>query len=212
MSNIYMGIENQELLLITMGAIAGAIVALSKLGVILKNSMVNAFNYMKNRRMKNEKIETMVNSFECIQQKLDSLVAELRPNGGKSLRDLVEKINENTTYNREYVRATLDNDIQMIFETNSLGEYVWVNDTYGRYTGKQEHDLMGYGWINTVCSADRMRIRDEWESCIEEQRDFSAEYEINTMDGNKLKVSAMARPIKVTGNIKGYYGTIKLIK
>ena len=205
-----MGIENQELLLITLGAIAGAIVALSKLGVIIKNAMVNSFNYMKNRRMKNEKVETMVNSFECIQQKLDSLVAELRPNGGKSLRDLVEKINENTTYNREYVRATLDNDMQMIFETDSKGEYVWVNDTYGRYTGKQEHDLMGYGWINTVCSSDRIRVRDEWESCIEEHRDFSSEYEINTMDGNRLKVIATARPIKVTGNIKGYYGTIKI--
>lgn len=205
-----MGIENQELLLITLGAIAGAIVALSKLGVIIKNTMVNSFNYIKNRRMKNEKIETMVNSFECIQQKLDSLVAELRPNGGKSLRDLVEKINENTTYNREYVRATLDNDMQMIFETDSKGEYVWVNDTYGRYTGKQEHDLMGYGWINTVCNSDRTRVRDEWESCIEEHRDFSSEYEINTMDGNRLKVIATARPIKVTGNIKGYYGTIKI--
>ena len=205
-----MGIENQELLLITLGAIAGAIVALSKLGVIIKNAMVNSFNYIKNRRMKNEKIETMVTSFECIQQKLDSLVAELRPNGGKSLRDLVEKINENTTYNREYVRATLDNDMQMIFETDSKGEYVWVNDTYGRYTGKQEHDLMGYGWINTVCSSDRTRVRDEWESCIEEHRDFASEYEINTMDGNRLKVIATARPIKVTGNIKGYYGTIKI--
>ena len=205
-----MGIENQELLLITLGAIAGAIVALSKLGVIIKNAMVNSFNYIKNRRMKNEKIETMVTSFECIQQKLDSLVAELRPNGGKSLRDLVEKINENTTYNREYVRATLDNDMQMIFETDSKGEYVWVNDTYGRYTGKQEHDLMGYGWINTVCSSDRTRVRDEWESCIEEHRDFSSEYEINTMDGSRLKVIATARPIKVTGNIKGYYGTIKI--
>lgn len=205
-----MGIQNQELLILTLGAIAGAIVALSNLGKILKEAFMNAFNYMKNRRMKNEKVEVMVNSFECIQQKLDSLVAELRPNGGKSLRDLVEKINENTTYNREYVRATLDNDIQMIFETDSIGEYVWVNNTYSRYTGKQEHDLMGYGWINTVCNSDRVRVREEWESCIEEHRDFSTEYEINTVDGNKLKVAAQARPIKVTGNIKGYYGTIKI--
>lgn len=204
-------IQNQELLILTLGAVAGAIVALSNLGKVLKEAFVTAFNYMKNRRMKNEKVEVMVNSFECIQQKLDSLVAELRPNGGKSLRDLVEKINENTTYNREYVRATLDNDIQMIFETDTSGEYVWVNNTYGRYTGKQEHDLMGYGWINTVCSSDRIRVREEWESCIEEHRDFSSEYEINTMTGERLKVSAQARPIKVTGNIKGYYGTIKIV-
>ena len=205
-------IHNQELLILTLGAVAGAIVALSNLGKVLKEIVGNAFSYMKNRRMKNEKVEVMVNSFECIQQKLDSLVAELRPNGGKSLRDLVEKINENTTYNREYVRASLDNDYQMIFETDAIGEYLWVNDTYSRYTGKQEHDLMGYGWINTICSADRIRVRDEWESCIEEHRDFNAEYEINAMDGSKLKVMSTARPIKVTGNIKGYYGSIKIVQ
>lgn len=127
---------NQDWIILTIGAIAGALVALSNLGKLIKEGTVNVFNYIKNRRMKNEKVEVMVNSFECIQQKLDSLVAELRPNGGKSLRDLVEKINENTTYNREYVRASLDNDFQMIYETDSTGEYVWVNNTYGRYTGK----------------------------------------------------------------------------
>lgn len=203
---------NQDWIILTLGAIAGALITISNLGKIIKEGIANTFNYVKNRRMKSEKVDEMVNSFECIQQKLDSLVAELRPNGGKSLRDIVEKINENTTYNREYVRASLDNDYQMIFETDSVGEYLWVNDTYSRYTGKQDHDLIGYGWINTVCSADRIRIRDEWESCIEEHRDFNAEYEINTMDGNKLKVMSTARPIKVTGNIKGYYGSIKIIQ
>jgi PAS domain S-box-containing protein len=201
---------NQDWIILTIGAIAGALVALSNLGKLIKEGTVNVFNYIKNRRMKNEKVEVMVNSFECIQQKLDSLVAELRPNGGKSLRDLVEKINENTTYNREYVRASLDNDFQMIYETDSIGEYVWVNNTYGRYTGKQEHDLMGYGWINTVCSEDRQRVRTEWESCIEEHRDFNLDYSVIAMDGNKINVTSQARPIKITGAIKGYYGTIKI--
>lgn len=207
-----MGIENQELLLITLGAIAGAIVALSKLGVIIKNGAVNSFNYMKNRRMKNEKIELMVNSFECIQQKLDSLVAELRPNGGKSLRDLVEKINENTTYNREYVRATLDNDFQMIYETDSNGEYLWVNNTYARYTNKQIDDLLGYGWLNSVCADCRSKVRNEWESSIEEHRDFNMEYDIIGFNNEKLKVVSNAKPIKLSGIIKGYYGTIKILQ
>ena len=209
---ILLAIQNQDLLILTIGAVAGAIVALSNLGKLLKEAFVNMYYYVKNRKMKNEKVEMMVNSFECIQQKLDSLVAELRPNGGKSLRDLVEKINENTTYNREYVRATLDNDVQMIYETDPKGEYVWVNDTYGRYTGKQEHDLMGYGWLNTIPSDQRQRVRFEWESCIEEHRDYSLEYEVITMNGEKLKVLSTARPIKITGNIKGYYGTIKIVQ
>ena len=134
---------NQDWIILTLGAIAGALITISNLGKIIKEGIANTFNYVKNRRMKSEKVDEMVNSFECIQQKLDSLVAELRPNGGKSLRDIVEKINENTTYNREYVRASLDNDYQMIFETDSVGEYLWVNDTYSRYTGKQDHDLIG---------------------------------------------------------------------
>lgn len=209
---ILLALQNQDLLILTIGAVAGAIVALSNLGKLLKEAFVNMYLYVKNRKMKNEKVELMVNSFECIQQKLDSLVAELRPNGGKSLRDLVEKINENTTYNREYVRATLDNDIQMIYETDPKGEYVWVNDTYGRYTGKQEHDLLGYGWMSTIPSDERHRVRTEWESCIEEHRDFSLEYEVVSAVGDKLKVLSTARPIKITGNIKGYYGTIKIIQ
>jgi PAS domain S-box-containing protein len=204
--------DSNELLLITIGGIAGAIVAVSNLGKAIKEHATNAYNYVKNRKMKKEKLSVIVDQFDCIQQKLDSLVAELRPNGGKSLRDLIEKINLNTTYNREYVRATLDNDIQMIYETNEVGEVVWVNNTYGRYAGKQIDDLLDNGWINSVTTEFRNTVRDEWQSAVEEHRDFNLEYDMISYDGSKMKVQSVARPIKVAGNIKGYYGVIKIVQ
>lgn len=207
-----MGGVPQDWFILSIGAVAGAIIAVSNVGKLTKEGIVNLYNYAKAKRMKNEKVEAMISSFGCIQEKLDSLVAELRPNGGKSLRDLVEKINENTTYNREYVRASLDNDLQIIYETDANGEYLWVNQTYSRYTGKQTEDLLGYGWLNSVCTDCRSRVRNEWESSIEEHRDFNMEYDIIGYDNEKIRVLSIAKPIKLSGTIKGYYGTIKIIQ
>lgn len=198
-------------LLIAIGAVAGALIAVSNLGKVVKEYAMTAYTYVKERRMKREKLSVIVDQFDCIQQKLDSLVSELRPNGGKSLRDLVEKINENTTYNREYVRATLDNDMQMIFETNANGEIVWVNSTYGRYTGKQTTDLLDNGWLDTVSNDQRSKVREEWQLSVEEHRDINLDYNMVSYDGSKMKVQSNARPIRLAGTIKGYYGTIKII-
>ena len=207
-----MNFIEQDWVILALGAIAGALVAISNLGKLIKEAVVYTYGFMKRRKMKNAKMEVILNSFECIQSKLDSLVSELRPNGGKSLRDLVEKINENTTYNREYVRATLDNDFQMIYETDSKGEYLWVNHTYGRYTGKQVEDLLGYGWLNSIATDHRSTVREEWESAIEEHRDFNLEYEIVGFQGERIKVLSVAKPIRISGTIKGYYGTVKVVQ
>lgn len=206
--------QNNEmyLLLITLGAIAGALIAVSNLGKVVKDFVVRIYNYVKERQMKKEKMSVIVNQFDCIQQKLDSLVSELRPNGGKSLRDLVEKINENTTYNREYVRATLDNDIQMIYETDNKGDIVWVNNTFGRYAGKQIGDLLHSGWLDTVSNEERGDIREEWQLSVEEHRDINIEYDMISYDGTKMRVQSNARPIRLAGTIKGYYGTIKILQ
>lgn len=207
-----MSTNSLYILLITIGAIAGALVAVSNLGRTIKEYSISAYNYVKERRMKKAKLSVVVDQFDCIQQKLDSLVSELRPNGGKSLRDLVEKINENTTYNREYVRATLDNDMQMLYETNADGNIVWANSTYGRYAGKQIGDLLESGWLDTIPSDQRNHVRNEWQLSVEEHREFNLEYDMVSYDGTKMKVQSYAKPIKLAGTIKGYYGTIKIVQ
>ena len=52
-----------EAVFFSIGAVAGAIIAVSNVGKLTKEGIVNLYNYAKAKRMKNEKVEAMISSF-----------------------------------------------------------------------------------------------------------------------------------------------------
>ncbi|HMZ59278.1 MAG TPA: PAS domain-containing protein, partial [Leptospiraceae bacterium] len=75
----------------------------------------------------------------------------------------------------------------------SLPELIWTADPSGNwdflssqwvgYTGVSEKDQTGYGWLNQVFEEDRNRVLFSWQTSVETESIFDAEFRIRRYDG-----------------------------
>lgn len=151
------------------------------------------------------------------------LKKELQPNGGSTLKDSINRIDNEirnikhlVTYSCAKQGAFFDflgyvgNDGIGLFEANSEGECVHASPKYYEITGSTEQDVTGNGWINLLDEKDRDRVYHEWSACIAQKRPFIMEYNIiNRKTNEKISVSCYAKPLVEQGKFLGYIGGLR---
>lgn len=140
---------------------------------------------------------------------------EVTPNGGSSLRDAVVRQGlEFTAALQEQAQglrrvesaiAVLANshrvsyDMQgrgAVFECDPEGLNGYTNHVYQQWTGRSESQLMGMGWVSCIFSADREAVRDEWESAVEDGREFRMRYRLLDAAQQPFLVETHASPVR----------------
>lgn len=111
------------------------------------------------------------------------LVAELKPNGGSSLRDSVNRIEDGMMHNRMLARNNFALVGEPYFETDRAGRCTWVNQAYMRLVGLPLHECMGFGWYNAVHQDDRTMVAGEWARALEQRKTFVAKFRLDTYEG-----------------------------
>ncbi|HMV80472.1 MAG TPA: PAS domain S-box protein [Leptospiraceae bacterium] len=98
----------------------------------------------------------------------------------------------------------------------SLPELIWTADPSGNwdflssqwvgYTGVSEKDQTGYGWLNQVFEEDRNRVLFSWQTSVETESIFDAEFRIRRYDGmyRWFKTSAVPERQEGKGIIKWF--------
>lgn len=118
---------------------------------------------------------------------LESLVnevrAEVKPNGGTSLRDAVQRIEVRQVLAEQRHLAIMTDMPQGIMEANEVGEVVWVNRQIVREVGRVPEELTGLGWINMIAQEYREEVREAWLKAIEEEREFHRVITVETPNG-----------------------------
>lgn len=131
-----------------------------------------------------------------LQDTVSKIHKEVTPNGGGSLRDVVNRTEMALTVFINSSRAQWDGmGMFGIFEALPDGEFSYVNGVLQKWTNRSERDFMGYGWVNSVAASDRERVRQEWESCTEDIREFSMEFRMRRADGTEFQVLWTASPV-----------------
>lgn len=145
---------------------------------------------------------------------LRSIAAELRPNGGSSIRDAVTSIESETAKLSMSLSAVLDDQVYGSFEADVKGYYTRVNEEYLRMTDTDIDDIKHNGWLNFIVEADRGRIYREWHDSIDQVRDFDAVFTMrNQSTLEEFRVRCQTRAVKVaSGRITGYFGTVRKLK
>lgn len=140
------------------------------------------------------------------------MAAEFRPNGGSSLRDSLNRIEERLSYLHGMKRAAFEFDSLAHFEADADGSCVWVNDEWTDLTGLDRASARGSGWLSGICEEDRARVRDEWASCVSEARNFQMRFRMrNVRDGTVQDVEVLAVMIrKYDGPMLGAVGVVRL--
>lgn len=123
-----------------------------------------------------------------IYQRVTFIYDELRPNGGGSIRDAINRI-----------------EAQQVAFLHLTGKAYWLSDPDGRckfastrlaaIMGVAPNQVLGFGWVSSVAPEHRVPVRLEWESAVRDRREFHSEYAYVHPDGTRVQVKGHAIPV-----------------
>lgn len=155
-------------------------------------------------------------------KQLDQIASEFRTNGGSSLRDVVNRLDETLLNVRDdaikmearqwAIVATLKDPI---FEANEVGEYVRANPAYLALVERSVEEISGNGWENVILPEDRSRVWGEWHDAVVRMRTFETSYRVRSTSGAVYQVTCVAVPYFAPdekSNLLGYLGRFDTVK
>jgi PAS domain S-box-containing protein len=96
-----------------------------------------------------------------------------------------------------------------IFQTDSAGGCVYVNERWSEMAGMPSAEAAGLGWLRALHPADRARVQQAWCAWVEGESAFDLHYRFLRHDGSEIW--AMGRAVASRdsdGSISGFLGTV----
>lgn len=135
---------------------------------------------------------------------LEDIKHEFHPNGGSSLRDVVNAIlatqsaqEQRLTMSAVLLRRVASSMEQVVlFESDASGAAIWISDFWEDLTGMPVGEALGHGWAGAIHEDDRMRVMTEFKSANEQQRVFRCIFRVqNVADGTVTTVRTISQPV-----------------
>ena len=142
---------------------------------------------------------------------LAKIANEFKPNGGNSLRDVINRIEHNMVSASGKVAALIEYHNVAAFEANNKGHCTWVSRRWCEMTGMLPSEAMGNGWIHGVHEEDREKVSAEWEHAVKQQRETSSTFRIGNHHTGYVKVKALSMLLRNSiGEMVGFVGTVEI--
>ena len=156
-------------------------------------------------------------SIPDLQADVKGICYYVAPNGGGSLMDTVKRTEAAVSALAEQVDLIIqtawaenDSDDEIgRFHCNAFGETTYVNQLYARWLGVGKSELMGWNYLNFVHPDDVDRVRQHWEVCRSEHRQYRSRHRLVAADGEVFEVEVVATPIPESAPIKRWIGSIR---
>jgi PAS domain S-box-containing protein len=96
-----------------------------------------------------------------------------------------------------------------IFQTDSRGMFVYVNERWSEMAGMNLVEAAGGGWLRAVHPADRARVQTVWHSSVSDLQPFELQYRFLRPDGDETWVMGRAVHSRdADGAVIGSLGTV----
>lgn len=100
-----------------------------------------------------------------------------------------------------------------LWQADSEGRIIHANSFMLTMLGRQENELLGNGWINSIHEDDRKRVADEWNRAVENEVNFYLHYRLVDTNGKIINVIGEAfRLTDAVGTLLGFMGCITVVK
>lgn len=143
--------------------------------------------------------------------KIEQIHMELKPNGGSSLRDAVNRIESNLSKQKLYTRALVKTRPGGTFNCDEHGDVTEVNKPMCLVLGRTESELLGDNWVKWVHVDDRAQVVTEWRRCLDQRSDFDMDMKFVLPDKSTKKVNMVAYRIEDDKGFYGFLGTLTVI-
>lgn len=141
---------------------------------------------------------------------IENIHAELKPNGGSSIRDAINRIERNLTLQDQKVSALVKSLPMGTWMFDANGKCIDVNIQLCRMVDRTESELLGDNWINQIL--EKEEVRDEWHRAVEGIMDFNMTYTFVLPDKTTKRVQCVAFQLRnEKGNLIGFLGTLNEI-
>ncbi len=97
---------------------------------------------------------------------------EVLPNGQKSMRDAINRIETSSSHNNAMLMATFSSSDEAQFLTDPNGKLTWANEAFQQWSGKSLPQLAGRGWLSVVTEQDQHRFQLAFDRAIADGREF----------------------------------------
>lgn len=136
---------------------------------------------------------------------------ELKPNGGKTLRDSIDRIEEAMHLGASRSRTMLEHTGICFWESNAKGVCIYVSRNLCRLVERTEQEMLGQSWRNSLHPKDAARVEQSWDDAVAERREFSLDYSYITPTGRRIYVHGHAYlQFDSRGEFVGLLGAVAL--
>lgn len=144
---------------------------------------------------------------------VSSIRAELLPNGGSSVRDAINRMEDRGIRTDRVNWAVRQDGPVGTFICDKEGSNRDVNRSYCRWLGVGAEDLLGHGWRNYVLRGEVNHFVDqEWQDAFHQGREVEFILHMRTVQGTVLELDIKAHPIQNrVGDIVEYIGVIRKV-
>jgi len=151
---------------------------------------------------------------------ITKILAEVKPNGGSSLKDAVMRlegavkaVSAEVRHIRAAAEMASDAAGALLWRAEADGRVMWVSKAIKEQLGfVNDSAYAGWAWQNVVHPDDRERVRERWEQAVEDQCDAQDEYRVVTRDGLVIHAQSYAKPVFVDGGLDGWQGRHSITK
>jgi PAS domain-containing protein len=200
-----MEIDDLGLLLGRIVAIGGSAWAIVKGGRFIWTKAIKPMFDIFQSNYKNLKaIPALV---EDMAQLKETVRKEFSPNGGSSIRDILDRLESNQVVMAAQQDIQLHTQKLAIIRMNNDGDVVSVSEPLCALLKRQKEELLGKNWINVICPDDRDEIQSGWMSAVEDHRNFSVHFNCCGDDNELIRVMMKANPLPGRAGL-GFIGTI----
>ena len=138
--------------------------------------------------------------FEGCKDTIKYIKSELSPNGGSSIKDVVNKLS--ITCDRIEVRqklldqrskAALHYQTKPLFEIDRSGNFTWCNEAFRELAELNDGECQGSDWIAVIDEDERENFLKELQSCLKMCRKL----DITTVSVNGSTIHFMGYPYRI---------------
>jgi PAS domain S-box-containing protein len=109
----------------------------------------------------------------------------------------------------ERFRNMADHSPLMMWVTEADGYCTYLNRSWYEFTGQQEEEALGFGWLEAVHPDDRGWSEDTFRQANERQESFRLEYRLRYRDGSyRWAIDAASPRFAPDGTFLGYIGSV----
>lgn len=161
-------------------------------------------------RKTDRSVEDLKTSHKVLETKIDILISQVLPNGGKSLHDSINRL-EKSILNIDNRYSIMPN-IPPMFEANEEGLCTWASKTYLDLVEKTMEDLRGWGWLSHIHTDDVEKVSNAWEKAVSGKKPYSLRSKYISTSGKIYEITCRSSPTYLNKDIVGWAGVLSDIK